>query len=77
MSGHSEKTTSKDSAGRAPAGDLSFSEVVENLCTAGNGLARRSDVPPDRRLLPSQEALVGVVEDLRSVLFPGYYRSLE
>lgn len=77
MSRHSQKTTLKDSAGRALAGDLAFSEVVENLCTTDNGLARRSDVPQDRRLLPSQEALVRVVEDLRSVLFPGYYGSLE
>jgi serine O-acetyltransferase len=74
---HSQKTTSGDSAGRAPAGDTRFAEVVESLCTTDNGLARRSDVPRDRRLLPSREALVRAVEDLRSVLFPGYHGSLE
>jgi len=50
---------------------------VDNLCDANNGLVRRRDAPRERRLLPSRRALIEVVEELRSVLFPGYHGSLE
>jgi serine O-acetyltransferase len=59
------------------AEDLSLSEVVDSLCAADDGLVRRWDIPQDRRLLPSRDVLVGAVEEMRSVLFPGYHGTLE
>jgi serine O-acetyltransferase len=46
--------------------------VVDSLCTQKNGLlgpVRRGHGQP----LPSRDAIVKVVEDLRSILFPGYF----
>jgi serine O-acetyltransferase len=53
--------------------DNTLSRVVDRLCAASNGMGRRKELPESRRALPSRSALVGMVEDLRSVLFPGYY----
>ncbi len=53
--------------------ELVLTDVVENLCAASDGLTRRKDEKPCRRILPSREVLVEVVEELRSVLFPGYF----
>jgi len=50
-----------------PAG---LAEVVDALCTAHDGLTRLGTRGEGR--LPSREILIGVVEDLRAVLFPGY-----
>ncbi len=47
--------------------------VVNALCDANDGLARPHDNGSGQRLLPSRDALVEVVELLRSVLFPGYF----
>jgi serine O-acetyltransferase len=52
------------------AGDLA--RVVEALCGAGTGLEMLRG-PGRRGVLPSGEVVVGVVELLRSVLFPGYF----
>jgi serine O-acetyltransferase len=70
-----ETMTSGVPAGQPVAGDLSLTEVVDNLCATDYGLVRRSDVPQDRRLLPSRDALTQAVVELRSVLFPGYHGS--
>jgi serine O-acetyltransferase len=77
MSENNQPVISGDSAGQPPADDLALSEVVDRLCDASNGMIRRRDPPRDRRLLPSRDALIDAVEELRSVLFPGYYRGLE
>ncbi|HPW54486.1 MAG TPA: hypothetical protein PLP31_01980 [Thermoanaerobaculaceae bacterium] len=47
--------------------------VVEALCASSNGLARRHHEGWCRQLLPSRDAIVAMVEDLRTVLFPGYF----
>ena len=47
-------------------------DVVDRLCAAQHDDFSRS--PSDaRRLLPSRDAVVGIVEGLRSALFPGYF----
>jgi serine O-acetyltransferase len=58
-------------AAKTPAIDLvSLAPVVDALCGDTKGL---SQFPGGRIVLPSREAVIGVVEDLRSVLFPGYF----
>lgn len=47
-------------------------QVVEALCTAAESSACAAPRPGQRREFPSRAAIVGLVEDLRSVLFPGY-----
>jgi serine O-acetyltransferase len=54
------------------AGELVLGEVVEALCADSEpGFA--SPRQRCRRKLPSRDRLVELVEDLRSVLFPGYF----
>jgi serine O-acetyltransferase len=54
-----------------PAVDLvALSPVVDALCQDVERLAR---FPGGRIVLPSREAVIQIVEDLRSVLFPGYF----
>jgi serine O-acetyltransferase len=47
-------------------------EVVDALAGASDGLARE-ETGALRRRLPSPTALAQMIEDLRSVLFPGYF----
>lgn len=65
-----------DSASEPPADDFTLADIVNRLCDANNGLVRRRDAPQDRQSLPSRSALIEVVEELRSVLFPGYHGNL-
>jgi serine O-acetyltransferase len=54
-----------------PAIDLvALTPVVDALCCDTNDL---SQFPGGRIVLPSRDAVIGIVEDLRSVLFPGYF----
>ncbi len=54
-----------------PAIDLvALAPVVDELCQDTKEL---SQFPGGRMVLPSRDAVVRVVEDLRSVLFPGYF----
>lgn len=59
------------------ADDRCLSRVVDSLCDASNG----SDGPIMRgarkQELPSRDVVIRVVEDLRSVLFPGYFGTSE
>ncbi len=48
-------------------------KVVEALCLANEELLRRRQRRLGRHILPSREAIVGIVDDLRAVLFPGHY----
>jgi len=54
------------------SGELALSEVVEALC-ADSGSSLATPRQRCRRKLPSRDRLVELVEDLRSVLFPGYF----
>ncbi len=54
------------------AGELFLGEVVEALC-ADSSSSLASPRQRCRRKLPSRDRLVELVEDLRSVLFPGYF----
>ncbi len=54
----------------APAVDqVALAPVVDALCSG----ATSTFAPGGRVTLPSREAVIQVVEDLRSVLFPGYF----
>jgi serine O-acetyltransferase len=55
------------SDGKGPA-DLKA--IVDDLARSATGLA---GVPGGRAILPSREAVIQIVEDLRSVFFPGYF----
>ena len=47
--------------------------VVEALCQANDGMARRTLTSSCRAALPSRTVLIEMIEALRSVLFPGYF----
>jgi serine O-acetyltransferase len=51
--------------------------VVEALCETHDGLARSRGEEPCWHVLPSRETVHGLMEDLRSVLFPGYFGTSE
>ncbi len=52
---------------------LDLDDVVTRLLASGADLARRQRTQGCRRMLPSRDALAAVLEELRSVLFPGYH----
>jgi len=59
------------SPGKTPAVDLgALAPVVDELCADKHDLAQ---FPGGRMVLPSRDAVIRIVEDLRSVLFPGYF----
>jgi serine O-acetyltransferase len=59
------------STAKTPAIDLvALAPVVDELCRDSTELAR---FPGGKLVLPSRDAVIQVVEDLRSVLFPGYF----
>jgi serine O-acetyltransferase len=61
---------SKERQNQAPAVDqVALAPVVDALCRA----ATSNFAPGGRVTLPSREAVLSVVEDLRAVLFPGYF----
>ena len=47
--------------------------LVTALSEATNGLKRQTCECPNRQPLPSRDAVTGIVEALRTVLFPGYF----
>ena len=47
--------------------------VVESLCAISEASVTAGPKPGQRREFPSRTAIVAIVEDLRSVLFPGYF----
>jgi serine O-acetyltransferase len=51
--------------------------VVEALCGAGGGMMEGVHPPHLRREYPSRKAIIGLVEDLRSILFPGFFGPTE
>ena len=50
-----------------------LASLVGALWEAGNGLRRPREECPSRQPLPSRDAVIDIVEALRSVLFPGYF----
>ncbi len=54
-----------------------LASVVAALCEAVGGLKRPMDRCLDRQPLPSRDAVVNIVEALRTVLFPGYFGTAE
>jgi serine O-acetyltransferase len=56
---------------RAEEGQLSA--LVTVLSEATNGLRRQTCDCPNRQPLPSRDAVIEIVEALRTVLFPGYF----
>jgi serine O-acetyltransferase len=59
------------SAAKTPAIDLvALAPVVDELC---KDVKQLGQFPGGRIVLPSRDAVIGIVEDLRSVLFPGYF----
>jgi serine O-acetyltransferase len=55
---------------KAPAVDqVALAPVVDQLCQG----AASTSAPGGKVTLPSREAVIQVVEDLRAVLFPGYF----
>jgi serine O-acetyltransferase len=58
-------------AAKTPAIDLvALAPVVDELCRGAKDLAI---FPGGKLVLPSRDAVIQIVEDLRSVLFPGYF----
>lgn len=53
--------------------DLDLATVVEAMAAANDGLARSKSDKPCRHVLPSRAILLDQIEELRSVLFPGYF----
>ncbi|MGE5360532.1 MAG: serine O-acetyltransferase EpsC [Bacteroidales bacterium] len=59
------------SEGQSPARAGLLADVVERLCSAQDGLSRWPDAAC--QMLPSRDAVISVVEALRSLLFPGFF----
>lgn len=57
----------------ARGGPRGMESVVEALCRTTNDPLRYRTEASCRRLLPSRARLADIVEDLRSLLFPGYF----
>ena len=62
---------------QSPAGDLSLAGVVDRLCAVDCSLRRQWDIPQAFRLLPSRAELIQAMEEMHSVLFPGYHGASE
>jgi serine O-acetyltransferase len=50
-----------------------FAHVVDALCSANESSFATRYPRAGRRVLPSQRAIAGIVDDLRAVLFPGHF----
>ena len=72
---NNDEAHNRSPSGSAPAsaGEGQLGSLVAALCEAGNGLHRPSDSCANKHQLPSRDAIVHIVEDLRMALFPGYF----
>ena len=57
----------------ASAQEGQLAALVTALSDANSGLRRQTHDCPTRQPLPSRDAVTGIVEALRTVLFPGYF----
>lgn len=64
-------------SGRPCLADSSLSRVVEALCAVELGTRHPRAKRLGRHMLPSGERLIRIVEELRAVLFPGYFSDIE
>jgi serine O-acetyltransferase len=55
------------------AGEDDFPGLVESLCSLKNGSAAGIRKRWHEQALPSRQVIGGIIESLRSVLFPGYF----
>jgi len=62
-----------DAFAPACAEDGQLASLVAALCEANGALKRPIDGCANRQPLPSRDAVVAIVEALRTVLFPGYF----
>ncbi len=53
--------------------EIALASVVDSLCEVTEGLAHAKTRGKCRRALPERSALIEMVEQLRAVLFPGYF----
>jgi len=60
-----------------PVDRATLTSVVDSLCGSGNDLAHLRQRNGNAHIVPSRDALIEIVESLRSVLFPGYFGSPE
>lgn len=65
-----EKHTLTSSSG---VDDGLITSVVTDLCTAATGKMARLRRKPTRHLAPSRSRVIEIMENLRMVLFPGYF----
>jgi serine O-acetyltransferase len=63
--------TRKAEARKDVVDEVALAPVVDALCRAASAIANFA--PDGRVTLPSRAAVIAVVEDLRAVLFPGYF----
>lgn len=64
---------SEESMGRTSPKATSLLSVVESLCKAHEGLVASQHLPHLRREYPSRMAIAEIVEDMRALLFPGFF----
>jgi len=57
--------------------NVQLAALVAQLCKINGDVGRSVGGCPGRQPLPSRDAVVDVVEDLRAVLFPGYFGTSE
>jgi serine O-acetyltransferase len=64
--------TPRRQKGSAPAAPLSLTAVARDLCAPGDGLVR-PESDGCHPSLPSRDAVARSIQELRSVLFPGFF----
>jgi serine O-acetyltransferase len=72
-----KKSTRGQEGSADPVDRATLTSVVDSLCASGNDLARLSLRTENCHIMPSRDALIEIVESLRSVLFPGYFGASE
>jgi serine O-acetyltransferase len=68
--------TKTSAAERAPI-KADLAAIVDELCSGKRSLVHTARDVPCAQPLPSRDAVIAVVEDLRAVLFPGYFGTSE
>jgi len=62
-----------DKAEMRKAEELDLAAVVDSLCVTNNGFSGAMRRDQNEQPLPSRDVIIEIVENLRSVLFPGYF----
>jgi serine O-acetyltransferase len=69
-------TTKTSTAERTPH-KANLAAIVDELCSVNCGLVRTPREVPCAQPLPSRDAVIAIIEELRAVLFPGYFGTSE